>query len=414
MIHRNTLSLDQQELERLIAAKESARVEFKERLNESTGKQIREAVCAFANDLSGNGEPGIVVVGLRDDGTPVGTVVTDEILRALADIKTEGNITPPPTLLVEKRSYLGEELAVVTVYPSDSPPVRYKGGIQVRIGPRRGTATAQDERVLNERRRHANRPFDSYPLPRTGMAQLNVRQFEDEYLPHLVDREILLANDRTASERLAAAKMISAAEDGIATILGLLVLGVRPQDFVPGAYVQFARIAGKDLSDPIADELEIDGTISDVLKRIDEKLKAHNQRRIDLVSADREILEQNYPLAAVQQLVRNAVMHRDYETSNAPVRVNWFDDRIEILNPGGPFGAVTTENFGQPGLTDYRNPNLAEAMKVLGYVQRFGVGIPSAKRLLAEAGHPDLKFATTPTHVLVTVLAVTEREEGAR
>ncbi len=208
--------------------------------------------------------------------------------------------------------------------------------------------------------------------------------------------------------------MISSTEDEVATILGLLVVGVRPRDYVPGAYVQFLRLAGRSLSDPIADELEIDGTLSDVLTRIDEKLKAHNQRRIDIVSAEREILEEKFPLAAIQQLVRNAVMHRDYESSNAPVRITWFDDRIEILNPGGPFGAVTQDNFGQPGLTDYRNPNLAEAMKVLGYVQRFGVGIPSARQLISAAGHPDLEFTTTPTHVLVTIRAATEREECAK
>jgi Ni,Fe-hydrogenase III small subunit len=48
------------------------------------------------------------------------------------------------------------------------------------------------------------------------------------------------------------------------------------------------------------------------------------------------------------------------------VRVYWFDDRIEIYNPGGPYGAVTVENFGRPGVTDYRNPHLADAIKVLG------------------------------------------------
>ncbi len=243
---------------------------------------------------------------------------------------------------------------------------------------------------------------------------MNTRQFDEEYLPHLVDPEILLANDRTSSERLAAAKMISSAEDETATILGLLVVGVRPRDFVPGAYVQFLRIAGNSLSDPIADELAIDGSISGVLVRLDDKLKAHNRRRIDLVSADREILEQTFPLAAIQQLVRNAIMHREYETSNAPVRVTWFDDRIEILSPGGPYGAVTIENFGQSGLTDYRNPNLAEAMKILGYVQKFGFGIPSAKRLLDEAGHPDIEFDATPTHVLATVKTAIEPDQRAK
>ena len=64
---------------------------------------------------------------------------------------------------------------------------------------------------------------------------------------------------------------------------------------------------------------------------------------------------------------------------------------LKFGNPGGPYG-VARDHFGQPGVTDYRNPNLAEAMKVLGYVQRFGVGIPSARRLLQENGNPALEF----------------------
>ena len=408
-MRKNSLTLKQQELERLIAAQESVRVEFKERLNESTRGPIREAVCAFANDLQGSGRPGIVVVGLTDKGTPTGASISDEVLRNLTDIKTDGNILPPPTLLAEKRSYQGSDIAVVTVHPSDSPPVRYKGVIQVRSGPRKGRATAQDERILNERRRHRNRPFDATPLSGTGKASLNALQFEQEYLPRLVDREVLLTNDRTESERLAAAKMIACADEDVATVLGLMVIGARPRDYIPGAYVQFLRIAGRDLSHEITDEAEIDGTISDILLRLDDKLRSHNRSRIDLLSNDLEQRAESYPIAALQQLVRNAVMHRDYETSNAPVRVTWFDDRVEVQNPGGPFGTVTEENFGQPGFTDYRNPNLAESMKVLGYVQRFGVGIPTAKRLLKEAGHADIEFTTSATHVLVTVKAVQGR-----
>lgn len=72
-------------------------------------------------------------------------------------------------------------------------------------------------------------------------------------------------------------------------------------------------------------------------------------------------------------------MHRDYETSNAPTRVTWYDDRIEIQNPGEPFGQVSVENFGQAGITDYRNPIVAEALKTRGFVQRFGVGIAIAR-----------------------------------
>ena len=329
----------------------------------------------------------------------------------LSDMRSDGNILPPPVLLAEKRSYRGRDVAVVTVRPSDSPPVRYKGAIHVRSGPRRSVATANEERMLNERRRYGDRPFDIAPVPGTGPDDLNRRQFEDEYLPNAVDRELLKANQRTFDERLAATKMIASVDDERATILAV---GIRPRDFIPGAYVQFLRIAGRELSDEIVDESTIDGTVSDALRLVEDKLRLHNHRRIDFVSEDRERQTELYPLAALQQLVRNAVMHRDYETTNAPVRVTWFDDRVEIQNPGGPFGAVTGKNFGGPGVTDYRNPNLAESMRVLGYVQRFGAGIPTARRLLREAGHPELDFTVTPTHLLATVEAIPKPRQAPR
>ena len=57
-------------------------------------------------------------------------------------------------------------------------------------------------------------------------------------------------------------------------------------------------------------------------------------------------------------------------------------------SPGGPFGQVNRQNFGRPGITDYRNPHLAEAMKNLGYVQRFGIGIQLARSELQKNGNP--------------------------
>ena len=399
------LEITDDRLERLIDSHESTRSELKESLQGSASTTIREAICSFANDLPGSGKPGIVVVGLQDDTAPAGTTITDRLLLDLSNMRSDGNIVPPPTMLVEKRGYKGCEIAVVTVWPSDSPPVRYRGAIHIRFGPRRGIATAQDERILNERRRYGDRPFDISPIDGTGQADLNRRQFEDEYLPNAVDRELLLQNDRTYEERLAATKMTTSVDDGRATNLGMLVIGVRPRDFIPGAYVQFLRIGGEELSDEIIDELEIDGAVSDVLERLEDKLQTHNRKQVDIVSGDRERRAESYPMAALRQLVRNAVMHRSYDGTHAPVRVTWFARRIEIQNPGGPFGSVTSENFGQSGLTDYRNPNLAEAMKVMGYVQRFGVGITIARNMLREAGHPDIEFTTTQDHVLAIVQA---------
>jgi ATP-dependent DNA helicase RecG len=394
-----------QELERMMADMESDLIERQESFKGDAPVKVREAVCAFANDLPGHGRAGVVFIGANDDGTPVPLAVTDELLRQLADIKTDGNTVPPPTMTVAKRVVGGAEIAVITVEPADSPPVRYKGRIHVRVGPRRGIASAQDERILNERRRHRDRPFDISEVPSAKLSDLSRRLFEEIYLPGAVAPETLELNDRSYEQRLAATKMIAAADQPAPTVLGLLVLGIRPRDFLPGAYVQFLRIAGQAMSDPITDELLVEGALQDVLRRLEDKLESHNRTAVDFTNGPVEQRAFTYPIVALQQLVRNAVLHRTYEATNAPARVTWYDDRIEIISPGGTYGVVNQENFGQAGLTDYRNPNLAEAMRVLGLVQRFGAGIPTAERELRKNGNPPPEYRVQPTAVGVIVRA---------
>lgn len=391
------------ELEALLDELESDRAERKQSWSGDAPEKVRQAVCAFANDLPNHQLSGVVFIGARDDGSPSAIEVTDRLLQTLSDIKTDGKIVPPPTLFVEKRLLKGAEMAVVVVLPADAPPVRYEGRIWIRIGPRRGLASAQDERVLNEKRRHRDLPFDVCPLPQCPFNELNRPVFEGEYLPNAFAPDVIEANERSYEQRLAACRMISAADDPIPTVLGVLTIGSSPRTWLPCSFIQFLRIRGVDWGDPIADEENIEGTLSTLLRRLDEKLRAHLSTAIDIRSANTEKRISPYPLSALQQFARNAVMHRTYENTNAPIRLYWFDDRIEILSPGGPFGIVTAENFGRPGVTDYRNPHIAEAMKVLGYVQRFGVGIATAQRALAENGNRPAEFVVEPNAVLVTI-----------
>lgn len=391
------------ELEKLLNETESDLAERKETWQGDAPDKGRQAVCAFANDLPDHGRPGVLFVGAKDDGSPSRLSITDELLRTLADIKTDGQILPPPTLLVEKRILEGTEMAVVTVQPADAPPVRYRGRIWIRLGPRRGIATAQDERILNEKRRHRDLPFDLQPIPSSAVTDLNRRLFEEDYLPAAFAPDILAANDRSYEERLAACRMIAAADQPTPTMLGMLVLGVRPEDYIGGDYIQFLRIGGSKLSDPILDSKRVSGPLASLLRELDVVLAAYVQTRVDPTAGPVEKRASNYPLPALQQLVRNAVMHRTYEATNAPVRITWFNDRVEILSPGGPFGRVTIENFGQPGVVDYRNRNLAEAMRVLGFVQRFGVGLAIARQQLTNNGNPPLELLPAQNHVLVTL-----------
>ena len=381
------------ELEAMLLDPESELSERKESLRGDSPARIRQAICAFANDLPDYRRPGVVFVGVQDsDGRPVGADITDQMQIQLADMKTDGRIVPPPSLSVQKRRLLGGDVAVVLVQPSDSPPVRCDGGIWIRIGSRRGLATAQDERILNEKRRSLDQHFDARAVPGARIEDLDLRLFREEYLRAAFDIQILEANDRGELERLAATKMIVSVDDPRPTVAGILTLGHHPQDFLPGAYVQFLRLDSLALTDAVIDEATLLGPIAQVIRQLDDKLMSHNRTHVEIRTASTELRTDTFPMVSLQQLTRNAILHRTYEDTNAPVRIYWYNDRIEIASPGGSYGIVTPALFGLPGVTDYRNPNLADAMKVLGFVQRFGLGIQEARRALEDAGHPAPQF----------------------
>jgi len=389
------------ELEVLLNDLESDRVERKASISDKG--VIRCCICAFANDLPNHQQPGVLFIGANDDGSCANLAITDQLLITLSDMRSDGNILPFPSIIVQKRNIAGCELALVIVEPSDAPPVRFNGRVWVRVGPRRATATPEEERRLAEKRRSKDLPFDLRPLTSASLNDIDLDIFRRVYLPSSLASEILEENQRSIEQQLTGMRFLTAEVLPIPTILGLLVVGKDPRQFIPCAYIQFLRIDGSEFTDPIKDQKEIGGPLSDLLRIVDETFEAHISIATDITTQPIEIQQPDYPIVALQQLARNAVMHRIYEGTNAPVRITWFNDRIEIQNPGGPFGQVNRQNFGQPGITDYRNPHLAEAMKNLGYVQRFGIGIQLARQQLQKNCNPPLEYLVEDTYVLVKV-----------
>jgi ATP-dependent DNA helicase RecG len=392
--------MDDNELLALIRGPESEQLERKERL-QNKKDEVCQAICAFANDVHRSGRAGIVVIGQSDDGTPVGLPVTDRLLLELADLRTNGGILPFPQISVRRLDFQGAELAVVTVEPTSSPPLRYKGRAWIRVGPSTRPATPQEESVLTERRRAANLPFDAQPLASATIDDLDLAGFT-EVLPQLVADDVLRENGRPVDQQLASLRFLAPPEFR-PTPTGVLIIGRDPEEHLPGSYVQFVRFDGLQLSDPVLSQHRVSGTAPEVLLEVEEVLRSHIDTIVAFEGLATEERTPSVPFEALQQLFRNAVLHRTYESSNAPVRVSWFEDRVEIHSPGGPYGQVTVETIGQPGLTDYRNPTLAGALGQLGFVQRFGVGIQIARDRLAQNGNPPLEFQASVAAVVAIV-----------
>ena len=392
--------LSEEQLLELMGDLESDRIER----TVSTGKtdKFAEAICAFSNDFPGHRRPGYLLIGVGDDGTPSGLEVTDQLLQNLAALRSDGNIQPLPAIAVTKmRLSDGRgEIAVVEVFPSDLPPVRYRGRIWIRVGPRRAVASEVEERRLSERRVASVVSFDARPCQGAGVGDLDRELFAITYRPNAVSAEVIEENHRDIEEQLAALRFFDLTAQA-PTYAGILLFGKDPLQWISGASIQFVRFRGHGLDSEVETERSFSGDLLTLLRELDGFIPMHNQAVLVEESGLKERLETPYPTVAIREILMNAVMHRSYDGSTAPIRFYWFCDHIEIQSPGGLFGEATPENF--PRQNAYRNPVLAEAMKVLGYVNKFGRGVARAQEAMRKNGNPAVEFEFQPTYFLATL-----------
>ena len=392
------LMLTPEHVATMLADTESDLVERKQSLADRD--KVMQAICAFANDLPDHRQPGYVIVGADDAGATVGLEITDQLLRTLADMRDRGKILPLPPMDVHRVKLGVHFVAVVRVQPSDSTPVRLDGQVWIRVGPRRAIASAEEERRLTEKNTAANKTFDRRPCRGSSIDDLLLDAFLNEYLPSAVSREVIAENHREVTDQLASLRFFDL-RDQIPTNAGLLVVGRDPLEYFPGAYVQFVRFDGISLADPVIDQKVLGGNLMTQLRLLEELLTLQIRVRRDAGDSFTHQDTPDYPGVALRELVLNAIMHRNYDGTSSPTRVNWFSDRVEIQNPGGLYGHVNAANFRKT--SDYRNPIVAEAMKGLGYVERFGVGITRAIVALDRNGNPGPEFAFEDAFVSVTV-----------
>ena len=393
--------ISENELLQLMADLESDRVGRTVSTNDTT--KFREAICAFSNDLPNHRRPGFLLIGVDDKtGKASGLRADDALLRNVAGLRQDGEILPQPAMTVGRivLSDRSGDVVVVEVHPSDLPPVRLKGRIHIRVGPRRATANESEERMLSERRIATARTFDARPCPEAALDDLAIDLFLHVYRTAAVAEEVVRANNRSVEEQLAALRFYDLKRD-CPTHAGLLAFGKNPRHFLPGTYVQYLKLGGETLVAPVQVSREFGGNLFGLVQSLDSLLDGILEARPVRVTALRDATVWDFPRPAVREFLLNAISHRNYE-SNAPVRFHRFADRLEIHNPGGLYGDVSPANF--PRQTDYRNPIVAEALKVMGYVNRFGRGVLDAQESLRENGNPPACYTFEPGSVTVSAL----------
>lgn len=195
------------------------------------------------------------------------------------------------------------------------------------------------------------------------------------------------------------------------TVAGLLLFGRDPQRFLPqsgAVLVHFAgtTAGGRDGQPGYSRREEVGGPVGRVIERLWELIQ-EEMRHASVINGLRREEQPEYPLPAVREAVVNAVAHRDYRLAGRRIEVRMFDDRLEIISPGGLPGHITLDNIVEEHFS--RNPRLVKGLYYWGFIEELGLGIDRMIDEMVQAGHPAPQFEATPFTFKVTLYNARER-----
>lgn len=177
------------------------------------------------------------------------------------------------------------------------------------------------------------------------------------------------------------------------TLCGVLNFGSLPQMFSPNLDIVAVKCAtnvyGEENADGIRfiDNKRIDGTISNILQQTLAFIQ-NNTKKSTYINPNTGLREDRceYPLKAIREIILNALIHRDYSifTENDPIRVEIYNDRIEISNPGGLYGRLKIDELGKVK-SDVRNPYIASILEILEVTENRYSGIPTIYNEMKKA-----------------------------
>lgn len=384
------------ELGRLLKQGEGPTLEFKR----STG-ELREAlqtVCAFLNATGG-----MVLFGVRPNGSPEGQQVSDQTLRDIA--QALDRFEPPLNVPVERLPFdKGREILALRVEgASDSVPFTFEGRPYERLSSTtRKMSQARYEKLLLDRG-HARRRWENQPAEGLTLKELDRREI-------LRTRELAIQQSRippdTSRDVGDILDRLGVRLKGLLTQAAQVLYGTEFLSGYPQCLLKMGRFRGTEITGPIVDNRQ-------------EHLHAFAMVREGMAFLERTLplgarfpegkifREDRFPVPpnALREILLNAVMHRDYSYYGGHVAIVVFDDRVEIQSYGRLPSGLTLEDLSGRHRSELRNPLIAEAFHRTGAVEVWGRG---TNRVIAEckaAGIPPPTFQERQGWMVVTFLA---------
>ncbi|BAI79794.1 ATP-dependent DNA helicase [Deferribacter desulfuricans SSM1] len=366
-------------LEKVLHQPENRKLEFKETLPNKS--DLCKTVISFANDAGGE-----LYIGIKDNPREVIGVPEEDLLQIEEIISSTIHDNCYPLILPEIlfANYNGKYVVIVKIFKGNTPPyyLKSKGkenGTFIRVGL---TNRLANKEIIEElERQKQGISFDSLPVYSKSVDELDISLFAHQF-------------EETVGEKLTK------------TILNKLNLVVKDQnrqfptnalillsnDEIRNKLFPFAKIECARFKGTIPGDFIDQKTIDEPLSFQAEEAYKFVLRHISQGSTYEGVYRKDrweYPVIAIREVIRNAVIHRDYSLKGKDIKIAIFDDKIEITSPGKLMPTIDFDDM-ESGQSDIRNKVLASVFKKLGIIEQWGNGL----RLIADdlRKYPEIKF----------------------
>lgn len=360
---------------------ENLNVEYKQEYSDT----IKKSVVAFANT---NG--GIIYIGVTDDGTAIGIEDIDTVLLQITN-SIRNSITPDITLFTtcDIACFNGVHIIKVEVQKGTACPyyITNKGlrpeGVFIRQGA--ASVPASEAAIL---RMIKDSDGDSYEELRSTTQNLT---FEAMKIAFKQERlEFGTTQQRTLH-------LLN--ETSIYTNLALLLSEQCPHT------IKLAVFNGRTKGN-FQDRKECSGSLFSQLEEAFSYISLFNKTKATITGLYRQE-NQDYPAEAIREALVNTIVHRDYSFSGSSL-ISIFDDRIEFVSIGGLPKGISQEDI-MLGISELRNPRLANIFYRLKLIEAYGSGIPkitacyetSSRKPTIETSPNAFKITLPNTNVII-------------
>ena len=346
-------------------------------------KALAIAIIAFANADGGTVAIGISDKTRRIEGIDYETQKVNEILRVPFDF-----CVPTVKVEIEKVQCIDDKgrdnhVLLMHIEPSMEVHAHQADEVFMRVGDKSKKLSFDERMQLMYDK--GERFFEDKPVPDAGIEDIDL-EFVEKYINKIgyskTPMEYLRENKGFVKEKNGRVQISTAA---------ILLFGKNPQLYFPRARVRFIRYEGTE--ECVGAEMNVikdvifEGNILHMAINAIEYLDTQIKEKTYLGKDGLFVTEEEYPKFVRQEIIVNAITHRDYSIRGTDIQIKMFDDRIVVESPGKLPGLVKIENIRHMHFS--RNPKIAEFLKAYNFVKEYGEGVDRMCREMEAVGmHP--------------------------